>query len=211
MSSGEEDKTSVYEETVTTSGFEEEPARVDVEKRVRASKPATVSTSSDAPVTASDTGVDILSDEPSTISSVETKSSTPTSVTYEVRSVEVPTDSEATEEESVSAKAKEAGRSLKDLVYSIGKKTKQVSEQKTAELKTKSVDIGASTDAKDIQNLGAYVDELVQVFEDTMTEIRKETYSEQERLLAGYRKLLEEQINVVNARLNLAKRLKPGA
>jgi hypothetical protein len=41
-----------------------------------------------------------------------------------------------------------------------------------------------------------------------MTEIRNEPYSEQERLLIGYKKLLEEQINVITARLNMAKRLK---
>jgi hypothetical protein len=44
-----------------------------------------------------------------------------------------------------------------------------------------------------------------------MTEIRKEPYDEQEKLLVGYRKLLEEQINVINARMSMAKRLKPGA
>ena len=69
----------------------------------------------------------------------------------------------------------------------------------------------ASTDARDIQNLGGNVDRLITVFEDTMTEIRKEPYDEQEKLLTGYRKLLEEQINVVNARMEMARRLKPGA
>ena len=44
-----------------------------------------------------------------------------------------------------------------------------------------------------------------------MTEIHKEPYDEQEKLLVGYKKLLEEQINVINARLSMAKRLKPGA
>ena len=125
--------------------------------------------------------------------------------TYEVQSVTTP------EEESVSTKAREAARSLKDLISSLGRKTKEVTEEKARELKAQSVDISAKTDARDIQHLGDDVEKLITVFEDTMTEIRKEPYDEQERLLVGYRKLLEEQINVINARLSMAKRLKPGA
>jgi hypothetical protein len=125
--------------------------------------------------------------------------------TYEVQSVTTP------EEESVSTKAREAGRSLKDLMSSLGRKTKEVTEEKARELKAQSVDISAKTDARDIQHLGDDVEKLITVFEDTMTEIRKEPYDEQEKLLVGYRKLLEEQINVINARLSMAKRLKPGA
>jgi hypothetical protein len=125
--------------------------------------------------------------------------------TYEVQSVTTP------EEESVSIKAREAGRSLKDLMSSLGRKTKEVTEEKARELKAQSVDISAKTDARDIQHLGDDVEKLITVFEDTMTEIRKEPYDEQEKLLVGYRKLLEEQINVINARLSMAKRLKPGA
>jgi hypothetical protein len=71
--------------------------------------------------------------------------------------------------------------------------------------------MSATSDARDIRHLGDDVERLVTVFEDTMTEIRKETYDEQEKLLVGYKRLLEEQINVINARLYMAKRLKPGA
>lgn len=115
------------------------------------------------------------------------------------------------EEESISAKAKEAGRSLKNLVFALGKKAKDVTEEKTRELADKSVNMSATTDARDIQALGTNIEQLITVFEDTMAEIRKEPYDEQEKLLVGYKKLLEEQINVINARMNLAKRLKPGA
>lgn len=125
--------------------------------------------------------------------------------TYEAQSVTTK------EEESVSTKAKEAGRSLKDLMSSLGRKTKEITEEKAHELKSQSVDISATTDAHDIQHLGDNVEKLTTVFEDTMTEIRKEPYDEQERLLLGYRKLLSEQINVISARLAMAKRLKPGA
>jgi hypothetical protein len=125
--------------------------------------------------------------------------------TYEVQA---PTSAE---EESVSTKAKEAGKSLKELLSSFGRKTKEVTEEKAREIKAQSVDISAKTDSRDIQNLGEDVEKLITVFEDTMTEIRKESYDEQEKLLVGYKKLLEEQISVINARLSMAKRLKPGA
>jgi hypothetical protein len=129
----------------------------------------------------------------------------------EVETYEVQSETAASEEESVSTKAKEAGRSLRDLIYSLGKKTKEVTEEKARELKAQSVDISTKTDARDIQHLGDDVEKLITVFEDTMTEIRKEPYDEQEKLLVGYKKLLEEQINVIDARLSMAKRLKPGA
>jgi hypothetical protein len=125
--------------------------------------------------------------------------------TYEVQSVTT------SEEDSVSEKAREAGRSLKDLIFSLGKKTKEVTEEKARELKAQSVDLSATSDARDIHYLGDDVDRLVTVFEDTMSEIRKEPYDEQEKLLIGYKRLLEEQIHVISARLNMAKRLKPGA
>lgn len=129
----------------------------------------------------------------------------------EVETYEVQSETTTSEEESVSTKAREAGRSLKDLIYSLGRKTKEVTEEKARELKDQSVDISTKTDARDIQHLGDDVEKLITVFEDTMTEIRKEHYDEQEKLLLGYKKLLEEQINVINSRLSMAKRLKPGA
>lgn len=127
--------------------------------------------------------------------------------TYEVQSETATSE----EEESVSVKARDAGRSLKDLINSLGRKTKEVTEEKARELKAQTVDISTKTDAQDIQHLGDEVEKLITVFEDTMTEIRKEPYDEQEKLLVGYKKLLEEQINVIDARLSMAKRLKPGA
>jgi hypothetical protein len=140
--------------------------------------------------------------------SEETAITTVPSGEVETHEVESETTSE---EESVSTKARDAGRSLKDLIYSLGKKTKEVTEEKAKELKAQSVDISTRTDARDIQHLGDDVEKLITVFEDTMTEIRKEPYDEQEKLLVGYKKLLEEQINVIDARMSMAKRLKPGA
>ena len=124
--------------------------------------------------------------------------------TYESHAVE-------SSEESISDKAREAAQTLRDLIQSVGNRTRQVAEEKVQEIKDQTVDMSATKDARDIQALGDNIESLLTTFEDTMTEIRKEPYVEQERLLLGYKKLLEEQINVINARIELAKRLKPGA
>jgi hypothetical protein len=121
-----------------------------------------------------------------------------------------PTRAISTEEEdSVSAKAKETGQILKELVASIGRKSKAVAEQKTSELKeaSKDDDIEAS-DAADIQMLGKHIESILQIFDQTMDEIGQEPYDEQQRLLVGFKKVLQEETNVINARLKMAKRLK---
>jgi uncharacterized DUF497 family protein len=93
----------------------------------------------------------------------------------------------------------------------MGHKAKAITEQKTTDLKaqaTQTADLDIKKDARDIQNLGSNIDNIINVFEDIMTDIRKERYGEQQRLLVGYKKLLEEQINVIDARLKMAKRLR---
>ena len=111
---------------------------------------------------------------------------------------------------SISNKAKEAGLSLRELVLAFGRKAKAATAASSKEIKSKTLDV-ASTDTKDIQTLGANVDSIIVAFEETMDQIHKEGYDEQEKLLAGYKKYLESQVKVVNARLNLAKRLKRGS
>ena len=83
----------------------------------------------------------------------------------------------------VPTKAKEIGQSLKEKVTSVGKKT----EEKTKELKDKSMQttgIGPAKDAHDIQALGtAKVEKLIADFENTMAEIENEPdYEIQEKL-----------------------------
>jgi len=109
---------------------------------------------------------------------------------------------------SVPTKAKEAGESLKDKVKSIGKKT----EEKTKELKDKSIQtmrIGPTKDAHDIQALGTTrIEKLVTDFETTMSEIENEPdYETQEKQLTAYKKLLEEQMDVIDSRLKIVKRI----
>jgi hypothetical protein len=49
---------------------------------------------------------------------------------------------------------------------------------------------------------------VIKGFEDTMAEIKMRNYGDEEKLLKGYKKLLVEQINLINARIELVKRLK---
>jgi hypothetical protein len=121
-----------------------------------------------------------------------------------------PSQQEQEEQQSVSTKAKEAGQSFKDM-KSLGRKAIAKTEEKTRELKDKSaetVGIGPQKDAIDIKALKTHAENIVMVFEQTMAEIGSEDYESQERLLTGYKKLLEEQINVINSKLKIAKRLK---
>jgi hypothetical protein len=110
------------------------------------------------------------------------------------------------------AKAKESGRSFKEMIKSLGKKAMTKTKEKTKELKDKSaaetVGTGQQKDATGIQALGTHAEDVVLVFEKTMAEIQREDYESQEKLLAGYKKLLEEQINVIDSKQKIAKRLK---
>jgi hypothetical protein len=129
---------------------------------------------------------------------------------YEADQSSSQADQSSSQVESVSTKAKEAGLSLRELVLAFGRKAKAATEATSKEIKSKTMDITAP-ESKDIQTLGANVDNIIAVFEDTMDAIQKEDYDEQEKLLAGYKKYLESQTKVVDTRLNLAKRLKRGA
>jgi hypothetical protein len=118
------------------------------------------------------------------------------------------------EQSVAAARAKEAGQSFIETIKSLGKKAMTKAEEKTKELKDKSIeatDIGAQstqTNARDIQALGIHADNVVLVYERIMFEIEREDYETQENLLTGYKKLLEEQVNVIDSKLRIAKRLK---
>jgi hypothetical protein len=115
------------------------------------------------------------------------------------------------EEEDLTIKVRNAGDALYDLVLSAIEKAKIVSAQKVKKLATRDISpaaIAAKKDARDIAALGESVESLARTFESLMTEMRKQPYSEQVPLLRGYKKLLKEQINVIDSRINMAKRLK---
>ena len=104
--------------------------------------------------------------------------------------------------------AKEAAESIKEKVKSIGKKT----EEKVKDLKDKSMEstgIGPTKDAHDIQALGTIrLEKLTADFEAIMSEIENEPdYEMQEKQLTAYKKLLGEQMDVIDSRLKMVKRI----
>jgi hypothetical protein len=114
------------------------------------------------------------------------------------------------DEDSLSKRARETGLTLKELVNSLGKKRKAVAQQKSTELKeaAKDDEINAK-DAADIQMLGRHIESIITIFEDTMDKIMAHpSYEEQHGMLVGFKKILEEEVNLIDARLNMAKRLK---
>jgi len=109
-------------------------------------------------------------------------------------------------------KAKEAGQSFTEMIKSLGKKTITKVEETSREIKDKSIEtLGTDTTQRDtekIHALGIHVENVVLIYERIMFEIERENYETQEKLLIGYKKLLEEQINVIDSKLSLVKRLK---
>ncbi len=116
------------------------------------------------------------------------------------------------EERDITMKVRTAGDALYDSVVVSIDKARRKSVEKAKEVVTRDANpaaaIVAKKDAQDIAALGDSVEGLARTFEILMTEIRKKPYSEQVRLLTGYKKLLKEQINVIDSRINMAKRLK---
>jgi hypothetical protein len=119
------------------------------------------------------------------------------------------TNDEQQSQESITDRVKDAGLSFKEIIASLADKAKTITEEKTQTLKDKSAENISPTrrDAHDIQALGTTVQNVINVFEETMTHIEEQDHDQQEQLLNGYKRLLEEQIRVIRSRLNLIKRL----
>jgi hypothetical protein len=149
--------------------------------------------------------------EPATETSTteETIVISPSNTAYKIHDQKSSVEQEDEEQgESISAKARETGQSFKGFIVTLGKKAMAITDEKTTETTNESIDIGAKRDSQSIQTLGANVEKAITVFEDTITDIRKESYDEQANILTGYKKLIEEQINVINARLSMVKKFK---
>lgn len=149
--------------------------------------------------------------EPATETSTtkETIVISPSNTAYKIHDQNSSIEQEDEEQgESISAKARETGQSFKGFIVTLGKKAMAITDEKTMETTNESIDIGAKRDSQSIQTLGANVEKAITVFEDTITDIRKEPYDEQANILTGYKKIIEEQINVINARLSMVKKFK---
>jgi hypothetical protein len=115
------------------------------------------------------------------------------------------------EETDLTTRVRNAGGALYDSVHLSMDQAMRKSTEKAKEVATRDINpaaIAAKKDAQDIAALGDSVEGLARTFESLMTEIRKRPYSQQVNLLTGYKKLLKEQIKVVDSRINMAKRLK---
>ena len=111
---------------------------------------------------------------------------------------------------SLSAKAQRAEESVSNLLDSLGTKAEAIVKKKFSEF-DKALDhnyVSAVQDSSKIKELGPMVKELAEAFEDTMTMIDKVPYEEQVNLFKGYKKLIEEQIKVIDSRIDMTKRLK---
>jgi hypothetical protein len=115
------------------------------------------------------------------------------------------------EETDLTKRVRKSGDVLYDSVLLSIDKARRKFAEKAKDVVTRDInpaEIAAKKDAQDIAALGESVESLARTFESLITEIRKQPYSEQVHLLTGYKKLLKEQINVVDSRVNMAKRLK---
>jgi hypothetical protein len=122
-----------------------------------------------------------------------------------------PSQTPKEEEISVSDEARKAGESLKELIVRAIKEAKDSAKETGKRLKEQTINVASTVDSKDIRSLGDNVNASVDLFEETMTEIRKERYDEQIKLLDSYKDLLQTQIKAVDARGRMASKLKPGA
>src|SRR5215208_1446641 len=115
-------------------------------------------------------------------------------------------------ETDIITRVRNAGDVLYDSLALSIDKARRKSVEKAKEVATRDANpaaaIAAKKDARDIAALGESVEGIARTFENLMTEIRKKPYSGQVRLLTGYKKLLKEQISVIDSRINTAKRLK---
>ena len=110
----------------------------------------------------------------------------------------------------LSVKARRAEEALSDLLDSLGTKAEATVRKKFGEL-DKALDhnyTSAVLDSSKIKELGPMVKEIAETFEDTMTMIEKAPYEEQIILFKGYKKLVEEQIKIVDSRIDMTERLK---
>jgi hypothetical protein len=204
------------EDNVTTTqkvAYGEQEIKDDEEKEMssREKKPTDVSTITTAP------DLKIEEEEKNVIVVANNQPLVPASSREDGDEIKIQTYSEPTpltkkedNEESLSMKAHRAEESILDVVDTVGAKVGSFAKEKFGEL-DKSLNpshMSVVQDSRQIEALGPMVEELARVFEDTTTMIRKVPYEEQVNLLTGYKKLIEEQIKVIDSRIGMAKRLK---
>ncbi|HZT34516.1 MAG TPA: hypothetical protein VFA15_01240 [Nitrososphaera sp.] len=109
-----------------------------------------------------------------------------------------------TNESELSRKMRIAAAELRDLL-SAGTKVAKAKVKKTRQ---KIDEKKAESDAKAISNMGWLAAAFADSFEDIFLEIRKKSYSEQERALEGFMRLIDSQREIVVAQRDMAAKLK---
>jgi len=114
--------------------------------------------------------------------------------------------------EDLKIKVARAEYAVTDLIDFALDKAAYTVKNKTSELlKSGAFEPGYAAAKKDsaiIGRLGHRVTDLAITFEGTITRIREHSYDEQVQLLKGYKKLLEEQVNIIDSRIDFVKRLR---
>ena len=136
-------------------------------------------------------------------------------IVYEEKAVDLKEDTSMhvmiNQDEDLKAKAERTADAVTDLIdSSIDKAATTFRSKASSLMKSGALEPGylaARKDSLDIGRLGDLVTGLAITFEDTMTMVRQHPYDEQEKILMGYRKLMEEQINVINSRMHFVKRI----
>lgn len=204
------------EDNVTTTqkvAYGEEKIKVDEEEEISSrekKRPVDVSTTRAAP--------DLkIEEEKNVIVVANNPPLVPTSTKEDSDEIKIQTYSESPplikkedDKESLSTKAHQAEESVLDVMDAVGVKVGSFAKEKFGELE-KSLDrnhMSALEDSHKIEALGPMVEDLARAFEDTTTIISNEPYEEQVKLLIGYKKLIEEQIKVVDSRIDMSERLK---
>ena len=206
---------STTENNVTTTqkvAYGEEEKTADEEKEIssREKKPTDVSATTTAP--------DLKIEEEKNVMIVaDNQPLVPTSTREDSDEIKIQTYSQPSpltkkedDEGSLSMKAHQAEESVLDVVDAVGAKVGSYAKEKFGDLE-KSLNpnhMSAVEDSRKIEALGPMVEDLARVFEDTTTIIRNAPYEEQVDLLIGYKKLIEEQIKVIDSRIDMSKRLK---
>jgi hypothetical protein len=206
---------STTENKVTTTqkvAYGEEKIKADEEEETpsREKRPADFSATSAAP--------ELKIEEEKNVTAVSSNPPlVPTSTKEESDEIKIQTYSDPTpitkkedDKESLSMKAHQAEESVLDVVDAIGVKVGSFAKKKFGDIENSMNPsyMSAVEDSRKIEALGPMVEELVRVFEDTTTMIRNVPYEEQVDLLIGYKKLIEEQVKVIDSRINMSKRLK---
>ena len=207
-------KMSVIVTTATHSQQQKEKSQAQPQPPRRGSetKKTAKTTTTAATIISANTIVD---DKDITTPGVESSPTVPSSTSDSA--VIVPSSSSSSpqtskeEEISVSEEARKTGGSLKELIVTAIKEAKDSAKGTGKRLKQQTINVATKDDSKDIHSLGDNVNSLVRLFEETMTEIRKEPYNEQIKLLDSYKDLLQTHIKVIDARNRMASKLKPGA